>query len=338
MTTPETTTPVISKDMRAVVPSGPGGADVLTLVTRPTPTPGPGQVLIATAYAGVNRHDIGQRTRGVPPKGATDVFGLEVSGKIVAVGDGVSPLRVGEEVCALINGGGYADYSIAENGLALARPKGQTLRESAGLPEGLFTCWFNVVELGRLSAGNWLLVHGGTSGVGSLTIQVAKLLGARVIATAGSDEKRAACESFGADRAVNYRSEDFVAAVQEATGGHGADVILDMVGGIYAERNLAAVAMDGRIMHISGQAPAWSSPLRLIREKRAVVSGSLLRPLPLERKLKIAAALKERVWPAIGTAVKPVIDSVFPLNEAAEAHRRLETSRHIGKILLQPTR
>jgi NADPH:quinone reductase-like Zn-dependent oxidoreductase len=203
------------------------------------------------------------------------------------------------------------------------------------VPEGLFTSWFNVVELGRLAADEWLLVHGGSSGAGSLAIQLAKHLGASVVATAGSPEKRDACLAFGADCAVDYRSEDFVAAAKQATGGRGVDVILDMAGGRYSERNLAALAIEGRIFHLSsGDVPIWSAPLRAIMEKRAVVSGSLLRPLELARKARIAVALRERIWPVLGSKIKPTIDSVFPLTAAASAHRRMESGLHIGKILL----
>jgi putative PIG3 family NAD(P)H quinone oxidoreductase len=292
-------------------------------------------MLIETRFAGVNRHDVNQRARGSGPAGSTDILGLEVAGLIAAVGEGLSPERVGEEVCALVDGGGYGQACIADAGLVMPRPPGLSLQEAAALPEALFTGWFNVIELGRLKAGDWLLVHGGASGVGSLTIQLAKLLGAHVIATAGSDSKCEACRAFGADAAVNYRAEDFVAAVRETTGGRGVDVILDMAGGDYAERNLAALAMDGRILHLaSGQTPVWSAPLRLIMEKRAIVSGSLLRPLPLARKSAIAAQLVQHVWPSLGGSIRPRIDTVFPLREAQAAHAHMETAAHVGKILI----
>ena len=321
--------------MLAAWPSSAGGPEVITVGPRPRPQAGPGQVLIETHFAGVNRHDVNQRARGSGPKGSTDILGLEVSGRIAALGSGVRDLAPGAEVCALVDGGGYAQWVVAEASLVLPKPEKLDLRESAGLPEALFTCWFNVIELGRLRPGDWLLVHGGTSGVGSLTLQVAKSLGARTIATAGSDAKCEAARAFGADVAVNYRSEDFVAEVQAATGGRGVDVILDMVGGAYSERNLAALAMDGRILHLaSGSSPVWSAPLRLIMEKRAIVTGSLLRPLELVRKAAIASALKERIWPLLGTSIRPGIDLVLPLREAASAHERMETGEHIGKILL----
>ena len=332
------TQPRAHQQMSAAWPTKGGGPEVIAIGSRPQPAPGPGQVLIRTHYAGVNRHDVNQRARGSGPAGSTDILGLEVSGVIMAVGAGVAPTRIGEEVCALIDGGGYAQACIAEESLVLPRPPLLSLQEAAALPEALFTGWFNVVELGRLKAGDWLLVHGGTSGVGSLTIQLAKHLGAHVMATAGSDEKCEACLAFGADAAFNYREEDFVALVRKASDGHGADVILDMVGGDYAERNLAALAMDGRILHLaSGQKPIWSAPLRLIMEKRAIVSGSLLRPLPLARKAAIAAQLAEQVWPTLGKTIRPRIDFIFPLREAEAAHRRMETGAHIGKILIDCT-
>jgi putative PIG3 family NAD(P)H quinone oxidoreductase len=329
------TLPPAHQEMIAAWPTKGGGPEVIAIGSRPQPAPGPGQVLIKTHYAGVNRHDVNQRARGSGPAGSTDILGLEVFGVITAVGEGVAAARMGEEVCALIDGGGYAQAFIAQESLVLPRPPLLSLQEAAALPEALFTGWFNVVELGRLKAGDWLLVHGGTSGVGSLTIQLAKHLGAHVVATAGSPEKCEACLGFGADAAVNYREEDFVTLVHKASGGHGADVILDMVGGDYAERNLAALAMDGRILHLaSGQTPVWTAPLRLIMEKRAIVSGSLLRPLPLSRKAAIARQLMEQIWPALGTTIRPRIDSVFPLREAQAAHRRMEVGAHMGKILI----
>jgi putative PIG3 family NAD(P)H quinone oxidoreductase len=331
--------PTLPSSMTVIAIRQPGGPEMLVPQQQPVPQPGEGELLVKVAAAGVNRPDVFQRMGNYPPpKGVTEIPGLELAGEVVALGPNTKRWKVGDKVTALVAGGGYAEYCVVPEPQALPIPTGFSMVEAAAMPETFFTVWHNMFERGRLSAGESVLIHGGSSGIGTTAIMLAKAFGARVFTTAGSKEKCDACTKLGADIAINYKTEDFVAATKAATGGKGADVILDMVGGIYAERNLAAVAMDGRIMHISGQAPAWSSPLRFIMEKRAVVSGSLLRPLPLERKLKIAAALKERVWPAIGTAVKPVIDSVFPLNEAAEAHRRLETSRHIGKILLQPTR
>lgn len=321
--------------MLAAWPICGGGPEVITVAERPRPRPSGGQVLIATHFAGVNRHDVNQRARGSGPAGSTDILGLEVSGVILELGLGVTNLRVGDEVCALVDGGGYAEFSVAEAGLVLPKPARFNLTQAAALPEGLFTCWLNVVELGRLQSGDWLLIHGGTSGVGSLAIQVAKSIGAKVAATAGSDVKSAACLTLGADLAINYRTQDFVAELRSATNGMGVDVILDMAGGIYAERNLQALAMDGRIVHLTaGVAPAWSAPLRMIMEKRAIVTGSLLRPLPLERKASIAQNLRANTWPLLGKSISPCVDRVLPLTQAAEAHALMETSSHIGKMLL----
>lgn len=321
--------------MRAVAPGAPGGPDVLRLEQRPVPVPGPGQVLVETAYAGVNRHDCGQRTRGTPPPGATDILGLEVAGEVVRLGAGVAGDLLGARVCALVNGGGYAEFCLAEGELCLPWPAGFDARRAAALPEALFTAWFNLVDLAGMTAGDWLLIHGGTSGVGSTAIQIARLLGARPIATAGTAEKCATCLTLGAEQAINYREQDFVAAVQQATGGHGADIILDMVGGLYAERNLHALARDGRVVHLTpGKQATFSAPLALIMQKRAVVTGSQMRPLEPPRKRKLAQALRERVWPALGGAVNPLMDSVFPLARAADAHARMESGAHAGKILL----
>ena len=321
--------------MSAIAPTGPGGPEVLQLVERPVPMPGPGQVLIKTAYAGVNRHDCGQRRRGAPPAGATDILGLEVAGDVVRVGPGVSDGLLGSQVCALVNGGGYAEFCLADVDLVFAQPAGFDAKLSAALPEALFTAWFNLVDLAGMKEGDWFLVHGGTSGVGSTAIQIARMLGARSVATAGTAEKCATCLQLGAERAINYRTEDFVAATREATGGHGADIILDMVGGGYAERNLGALAKDGRLIHLSsGNQPDFSAPLRLIMEKRAIVTGSLMRPLEPARKQKVAQALRERIWPRLGTAINPLMDSVFPLARAADAHARMEAGLHAGKILL----
>ena len=321
--------------MQAVWPGQGGGPEALVVGPRPIPQAGAGQVVIETHFAGVNRHDVNQRARGSGPKGSTDILGLEVSGTIAAVGPGVTAFRRGDEVCALTDGGGYAQWVIAEAALVLPRPDALDLREAAALPEALFTCWFNVVQLGRLQDGDWLLVHGGTSGVGSLTLQVARALGAKTIATAGSSAKCEAARAFGAQVAINYRTQDFVAEVASATAGRGVDVILDMAGGVYAERNLAALAMDGRILHLaSGLTPIWSTPLRLIMEKRAVVTGSLLRPLEVACKAAIASALQTHIWPLLGAAIRPHIDTVLPLREAQVAHARMESGEHIGKILL----
>lgn len=326
-------------DMIAIEITQAGGPAVLKPATRPVPQPGPGQVLIKVAYAGINRHDCGQRNRGFGPKGATDIPGLEVAGEVVAVGAGVTRWKAGDTVCALVNGGGYAQYCIALQEVTFPIPAGFDLKMAAGLPEALMTAWLNVFMLGRLKAGEWLLVHGGSSGVGSAAIKLARLIGANVVTTVGNAAKRDFCLNIGAQAAINYREQDFVAEVQKVTGGHGADVILDMAGAAYAKRNLQALAMDGRVMHLSsGDKNEYSVQLSAIMGKRAVVSGSGLRVSELAVKVEIVRQLNERVWPHLGTKVTPVIDSIFPLVKACDAHARMETSEHIGKILLEVSR
>ena len=295
-------------------------------------------MLIKVAYAGINRHDCGQRNRGFGPKGATDIPGLEVAGEVVAVGTGVTRWRAGDAVCALVNGGGYAQYCIALQEVVFPQPGGFDLKMAAGLPEALMTAWLNVFMLARLKAGEWLLVHGGSSGVGSAAIKLARLIGANVVTTVGNAAKRDFCLKIGAQAAINYREQDFVAEVEKITSGHGADVILDMAGAAYAKRNLQALAMDGRVMHLSsGDKNEYSVPLSAIMGKRAVVSGSGLRVSALPIKVEIVRQINERVWPHLGTKVTPVIDSIFPLAKACDAHARMETSEHIGKILLEVT-
>ena len=315
-----------------------GGPEVLQPSARPLPQPAAGQVLIKVAYAGVNRHDCGQRNRGFGPRGATDIPGLEVAGEVVATGPGVTRWKSGDSVCALVNGGGYAQYCIAAEPVTLPIPAGFDLRQAASLPEALFTAWLNVFMLGRLKAGEWLLVHGGSSGVGTTAIQLARLIGAQVVATAGSAAKCDVCVKLGAAAAINYHAEDFVAGVQGATQGHGADVILDMVGGDYAKRNLEALATAGRLVHLSGGNGAeFCVPVAAIMAKRAVVTGSQLRISPLSLKIEIVRQVMARVWPHLGTKVTPVIDSMMPLVQASAAHARMESSVHIGKILLEVT-
>ena len=315
-----------------------GGPEVLQPSARPLPQPAAGQVLIKVAYAGVNRHDCGQRNRGFGPRGATDIPGLEVAGEVVATGPGVTRWKSGDPVCALVNGGGYAQYCIAAEPVTLPIPAGFDLRQAASLPEALFTAWLNVFMLGRLKAGEWLLVHGGSSGVGTTAIQLARLIGAQVVATAGSAAKCDVCVKLGAAAAINYHAEDFVAGVQGATQGHGADVILDMVGGDYAKRNLEALATAGRLVHLSGGNGAeFCVPVAAIMAKRAVVTGSQLRISPLSLKIEIVRQVMARVWPHLGTKVTPVIDSMMPLVQASAAHARMESSVHIGKILLEVT-
>ena len=323
--------------MRAIEISQPGEPDVLVIVERPKPLPAAGEVLIKVAAAGVNRPDIFQRRgRYPPPPGASDIPGLEVSGVIESLGADAGDWRVGDLVCALVTGGGYAEYCVAPAPQCLPVPRGMTTVTAAALPETFFTVWTNVFQRGRLQPGESILVHGGSSGIGTTAIQLAKAKGARVFATAGSAEKCAACIKLGADVAVDYSKDDFVAAVKAATGGRGADVILDMVGGPYIERNYAAAAMDGRIVQIAFlQGAKANIDLRPIMMKRLTHTGSTLRPRPVADKGVIAAALREQVWPLLASgAIAPVVHATFPLAEAAEAHRVMESSVHIGKLLL----
>ncbi len=324
--------------MRAIEIRGFGGPEVLVPAERPVPVPGPGEVLVRVAAAGVNRPDVAQR-RGVypPPPGASDIPGLEIAGEVVALGPGAARHRVGDRVTALVTGGGYAEFCAAHEALALPVPEGLSLTEAAALPETLFTVWHNVFERGRLTAGETLLIHGGSSGIGTTAIQLAHARGARVIATAGSDEKCAACRRLGAEQAVNYRTADFVAAVKTATGGRGADVILDMVGGSYLNRNLEAAAVEGRIVQIAvleGGQPEIA--LFTLMRKRLTLTGSTLRPRPVADKAAMARAILAEVWPLVAAGrLRPPIDRVYPLAGAAEAHRRMESSAHIGKIVLE---
>jgi len=329
--------PELPETMRAIRVAAPGGPEAMVLADAPRPSPSASEVLVKVEAAGVNRADVMQR-RGVypPPLGAPDILGLEVAGEVVALGPGASRHALGARVAALVAGGGYAEYCLVHESNALPIPRGLSAVEAAAIPEAFFTVWTNVFERGALKAGETLLAHGGSSGIGTTAIQLAKAFGARVIATAGSDEKARECVRLGADRAVNYRAEDFVAATLAATDGKGADVILDMVGGDYVARNYAAAAIDGRIVQIaflSGQ--RVEIDLRVLMAKRLFHTGSMLRPLSVGEKAAIAEALRAKVWPLLAEGrCKPVIDSVFPLAEAAEAHRRMESSAHIGKIVL----
>jgi NADPH2:quinone reductase len=323
--------------MSAAAITAPGGPEVLKLTELPTPRPGPGQLLVKVAAAGVNRPDVAQRM-GVypPPPGHSPLPGLEIAGEVVEAGPQTTRWKAGDTVCALVNGGGYATYCIAEETSALPIPAGFDMVRAAALPETFFTVWNNVFERGRLAAGEWLMVHGGSSGIGTTAIQLAKAFGARVIATAGSADKCRACLDLGADKAVNYKTEDFVAAAKEATGGKGVDVILDMVGGDYAEKNVVAAAEDGRIVQIAtlGGAEAKVNLARIMM-KRLTLTGSTLRPRTREVKAGFARALEAKVWPLLAAGkVKVVLDSTFPLAQAADAHRRLETGQHIGKVVL----
>lgn len=323
--------------MTAVELAGKGGPEVLVAGQVPTPKPGPGQILIKVAAAGVNRPDVQQRMGAYPPPpGHSKLPGLEVAGEVAAIGDGVDRWKVGDPVCALVNGGGYAAYCIAEEPVALPVPRGLDLVRAAAVPETFFTVWNNVFERGGLKSGEWFMVHGGTSGIGTTAIQMAKAFGAKVVATAGSAEKCKVCVDLGADRAIDYRTEDFVAVCKEVTGGRGIDVTLDMVGGDYTERNLLAAAEDGRIVQIAtlGGADIKINVARLMM-KRVTLTGSTLRPRTREVKAGLARALESKVWPLLANGrIKVVMDSTFPLARAADAHRRMETSQHIGKIVL----
>ena len=315
----------------------PGGPEVLVAVERPQPTPGPGEVLIKVAVAGVNRPDIMQRLgRYPPPPGVTDIPGLEVAGTIAALGEGVATFRVGDRVCALVSGGGYAEYCVAPAPQVLPVPKGMTLVQAAATPETTFTVWTNVFERGRLSSGEAFLVHGGSSGIGTTAIQLAREMGARVFATAGSDEKCAACERLGAERAFNYRETDFVAAVKEATGGSGVNLVLDMIGGDYLQRNLDVLARDGRLVLIGRQGGVKSEiDIMPILLKRLTITGSTLRARSVAEKGALAQAVYAHVWPLLEAGrVSPIIHATFPLADAADAHRVMEASTHIGKLVL----
>jgi len=325
-----------SASMAAILITAPGAPEVLSPAERPVPRPQANQVLIKVAYAGINRHDCSQRKRGHGPQGATDIPGLEVAGEVAEVGAGVTSWKPGDRVCALVNGGGYAQYCIALEPLVLPIPISYDFKQAACLPEAMFTAWFSIFTLGRLARGEWLLVHGGSSGVGTTAIQLGRLEGANVITTAGSAAKCAACLQLGAQHAVNYRESDFVAEVKHVTDGHGADVILDMVGGAYAKRNLEALAKDGRLAHIASGGPIeFSTPISAIASKRAMITASQMRPLALDKKRAVARDLLERVWPHLGTEINPVLDSVYPLEQASASHARMESSQHIGKILLE---
>ena len=324
-------------EMTAVEIAAPGPPDVLRPVRRPVPRPGPGEVLVRVAAAGVNRPDLLQRAGHYPPPaGASDIPGLEVAGTVVALGKGTAGWSEGDAVTALVAGGGYAEYCIAPSEQCLPVPRGLDLAEAAALPETAFTVWTNVFDRGRLASGETLLVHGGSSGIGTTAIQMARAFGARVLVTAGTAEKCAACVALGAERAIDYRREDFVAAVREATGGRGVDVLLDMVGAPYFARNLECLAVEGRLVQIGvQQGPKAELNLLAVMQRRLTVTGSTLRPRSVAEKGKIAAALRERVWPRIEEGkFRPVLHARLPLAEAREAHRIMEAGTHIGKLVL----
>ena len=324
-------------EMRAVAIPTPGGPEALTPTRRPRPSPRAGEILIRVAAAGVNRPDVLQRQGmyALPP-GASDLPGLEIAGEIVALGGGATRFKLGDAATALVAGGGYAEYCVVHETNALPVPSGMSLIEAAAIPETYCTVWTNVFDRGDLKRGEWLLVHGGASGIGTTAIELAKAFEARVLTTVGSTEKAKACVRLGADLAIVYRQEDFVAATLAATGGRGADVILDMVGGDYVARNYAAAAVDGRIVQIAFlRGRKIEVDLQTIMAKRLVHTGSTLRPRSVAEKAQIIDSLKAKVWPLLADGrCRPLIDSTFPLDKAADAHRRIEDADHVGKIVL----
>ena len=324
--------------MREMIFDGAGGPEVIKLREAAVPTPGPGKVLVEVVAAGINRPDCIQRA-GLypPPPGESDVPGLEIAGRVVALGEGVDNLRIGDEICALVGSGGYADYCLADAALCLPKPKPLSLIEAAGVPETFFTVYDNVFTRGALKAGEAFLVHGGSSGIGSTAIQLAKQFGARVFTTAGSAEKVEFCKKLGADVAINYREQDFVAEVKALTGKKGVDVILDMVGGPYLQKNLSALAPDGRLVQIAflQGSKVKDFDFMSVMLKRLTLTGSTLRSRPLATKAAIASVLREKVWPLLESgAVKPVLHATFPLDQARAAHELMESSAHLGKIVL----
>jgi NADPH2:quinone reductase len=323
--------------MTAIAIEGKGGPEVLVAQSRPVPVPGPGQLLIKVVAAGVNRPDVLQRKGLYPaPKGHSDLPGLEVAGEVVAAALPAGRFKAGDAVMALVNGGGYAEYCVADEATCLPVPDEISLVEAACVPETAFTAWHNVIERGGLKAGDWFLVHGGTSGIGVTAIQIAKAMSARVIATAGSAQKCAVCQELGAERAIDYKTEDFVEVVKAETGGRGVDVILDMVGGDYIERNIRSLADDGRLVNIGYQNGSQVTlDMMRVMLKRLTLTGSTLRVRTPEVKAAIARAVEERVAPLIVQGkLRIIVDRSFPLAAAADAHRRMETSEHIGKIVL----
>ncbi len=330
---------LFGSEMKAIEIREAGAPEVLQVCRRPIPEPGADEVLIKVAAAGVNRPDVLQRLGGYPPPpGASDIPGLEVAGEVVALGPETVGPEVGSQVTALVTGGGYAEYCLAPARQCLPLPKGYSVLEAAALPETYFTVWSNVFDRGRLAAGETFLVHGGSSGIGTTAIQMAKAFGATVFATAGTPDKCRTCEELGADRAINYRDEDFVEVVKEVTGGQGVDVVLDMVGGSYIARDIAALAPDGRLVFIAflggSKAEVNFMPVML---KRLTITGSTLRARSVDFKAAIANKLREQVWPLLEAGrLRPVVHASFPLDEAAKAHSLMESSTHIGKIMLVP--
>ena len=330
----------VASTMRAIDPASPGGPEVLELVERPVPSPGGGEVLIRVAAAGVNRPDVLQRQGGyAPPPGAPSIPGLEVAGEIVAVGEGVVREMIGQPVCALLAGGGYAEYAVAPAVQCLPVPASLTMVEAAAIPETLFTVWTNLFERAYATEGDTVLVHGGTSGIGTMAISLCNLFGITIIVTAGSPDKCAAAKGWGADHAIDYKADDFVERVKEITGGKGVAAVLDMVGGDYVPRNLKCLAEEGRHVSIAVQGGASATiPIFDIMRRRLTLTGSTLRPRDAAFKGLVADELSRTVWPHVEAGrLKPAMDRSFPLEDAAEAHRRMESGGHMGKIVLTVT-
>jgi NADPH2:quinone reductase len=323
--------------MTVIAIRAPGGPEMLVPEERPVPAPGSGEILVKVAAAGVNRPDVRQRQGTYPPpKGATDIPGLEMAGEVAALGPDVKRWKIGDKVCALVVGGGYAQYCLAYESHALPVPPALSMSEAAAMPETFFTCWQNMFMRADVKAGDWVLVHGGTSGIGTTAIMLAKAVGGKVITTAGSAEKCAAAQKLGADVTVNYKTQDFVAVTKEATGGKGANLIVDIVGGDYIDRNYDCAAEQGTIAQVSfTTGPKATANFAKLMQKRLLHTGSTLRPRTIAEKAAIARGIEERVWPLVAAGrIKPVIDSTFPLAKASDAHARMETSQHIGKIVL----
>lgn len=329
-------TGAVPETMTAIEIATPGGPEMLRMTQRPTPKPGPGEVLIKVEAAGVNRPDVVQRQGNYPPPpGVTDIPGLEVAGSVIAVGAQPNGIKEGDKVCALLAGGGYAEYAAAPAAQCLKLPRGVSMLEAAAIPETYFTVWDNLFTRGRLAKGETVLIHGGSSGIGTTAIQLAHAIGARIFATAGSKEKCAACEKLGAARAFNYREQDFLEEVKRETNGRGVDVVLDIVGGAYFAKNLDALATEGRLIIIATQQGAKAElPIFKMMLKRLTIAGSTLRARTVAEKGVIAQALREKAWPLIEAGAKPRIYATFPLAQAAEAHKLMESSAHIGKIVL----
>ena len=324
--------------MKQVEISGPGGPEVLNLVDGPLPDPGTGEVLIKVYAAGVNRPDVFQRQgKYNPPAGASPIPGLEVAGEIVKLGAGVTEFGLGDRVCALVSGGGYAEFCVAPVPQVLPIPTGLTFIEASGIPENYFTVWTNVFDRGQLQKGETILIHGGSSGIGTTAIQLCHQFGARVISTAGTDEKCGVCKSLGADHVINYKTQDFEAETKAITGGKGANVILDMVGGNYIQKNINCLALEGRLIQIAFlQSSINQLDLMAVMTKRLTITGSTLRPRTVEQKGEIARALSKEIWPLFNDKkIKVLVDTVLPLSRASDAHALMESSTHIGKIVLE---